>query len=224
MGHPQHTLNYRFLINEEEFQTDDRILTGRNVLTIADCSPPSDFSVVVYRSGGTEQLALDGVLDLKETIPTIKIFKTDRLFRAILNEREIVWGDRDISAANLRHIGNIALDQDLFLDSEGDRPIADDSSVKLSREGVERIRSGDPKDTEVDIILNGQQKTVGKGKLSFAELAELAFPDLFGREQVCFTVSFSKGPKRRPQGPLIEGGKIRVVEGMIFNVTATDKS
>lgn len=107
---------------------------------------------------------------------------------------------------------------------DGDRSIDDDGRVRLKKDGVERIRSGEPKDETVDIILNGEMISVDKGRLTFGELARLAFPDLFGRDQICFTVSFSRGPKRRREGVLLEGGKVRVVVGMVFNVSATDKS
>ncbi len=216
---------YRLVLDNRILETDDPEISGRDVLNLGRYRPASDFSVVLYANAGTQVLGLDETIRLDiDTSPVLRAFKGDRLFRATLNEREVVWGDDEISAADLRVIGEISDDQDLYLDSDGDRLIPDDGKVRLRREGVERIRSGDPHDATLHIILNGEQVTVEKGRISFSELAKLAFPKLFGRDQVCFTVSFSRGPKRRPEGSLLEGRKIRVVEGMVFNVSATDKS
>ena len=216
---------YRFIIYDQEFSTEDRILTGRDVSSYGGYTPASDFTVIILADRGTQAIGLDEKVELGDSwTPEFRIFKGDRLYRALLNEREIVWGEAEIFATELRRIGEIDDAQDLFLDSEKDRPIPDDGVVRVHKEGVERIRSRDPEDKEIDIILNGEQVTVENGKLTFSELAKLAFPNLFGKELICFTVSFTRGPKRRREGVLLEGDKVRVIEGMVFNVSATDKS
>ena len=216
---------YAFVLNDQTFTTEDPAITARDALGYGGFRSASDYSVIIFRNFGTEMLGLEETLRLDEGhVPVLRAFDSDRLFRALLNEREIVWGKGRITATDLRVIGQIPDDQDLVLDSDGDQLIPDDGAVVLRDKGVERIRSVDPKDETVTVILNGEQITVDKGKLTFEDLAELAFPNLFGRELICFTVSFSRGPKRRPEGALLEGDKIRVVEGMAFNVSATDKS
>ena len=216
---------FAFVLNDQTLTTDDPAITARDALGYGGFRSASDYSVVIYKNFGTELLGLDETLRLDEGhVPVLRAFDSDRLFRALLNEREVVWGKGRITASDLREIGQIPDDQDLVLDSDGDQLIPDDGAVILREKGVERVRSVDPNDETVTIILNGEQITVDKGKLTFEDLAKLAFPKLFGRELICFTVSFSRGPKRRPEGALLEGGKIRVVEGMAFNVSATDKS
>lgn len=213
------------IINDQEYRTSDPSVTGRDILAIASKSPASDYAVVALIDKGTQSIGLDEVFDLQgQSLLQIYLFKGDRLFRALVNEREVVWGQNEISAHQIRAIGNIPTDQDLFFDSKGDREIDDDAFLSLKPNGVERIRSGDPKDAKIDVILNGEVVEVEKGRLSFTDLAKLAFPKLFGGALICFTVSFSRGPKRRPEGVLLETGKVRVVEGMVFNVSATDKS
>ena len=39
-----------------------------------------------------------------------------------------------------------------------------------------------------------------------------------------FTVTYTRGEGHKPQGTLVEGETVKVKDGMIFNVTATDKS
>ena len=76
----------------------------------------------------------------------------------------------------------------------------------------------------VTIIVNGREKSVGKGELTFEEIVSLAFDDPPTGELVCFTVTYRRGHGQKPEGTLTEGESIRVREGMRFNVTATDKS
>ena len=217
---------FSLIIDDQEYRTYDPLVTGRNVLSIASKSPASDYALVVVLDKGTRSIGLEEVVDLQEneSPPQIYLFKGDRLFRALINEREIVWGQNEISAHQLRTIGEISVDQDLFFDSKGDREIDDDAVLSLKPNGVERFRSGDPRDEEIEIVLNGEAVTIEKGRLSFADLAKMAFPKLFGGALICFTISFSRGPKRRREGVLLEGDKIRAVKGMVFNVSATDKS
>lgn len=80
------------------------------------------------------------------------------------------------------------------------------------------------KDKEVTIIVNGRRKVVTKGKLTFQEVLALAFDPVPQGENWLFTVSYTKGPKEKPKGTLTEGQSVNITNGMIFNVTATDKS
>ena len=56
------------------------------------------------------------------------------------------------------------------------------------------------------------------------EIVKLAFPTPPSGANILYTVSYEDGPKANPQGSLKEGGTVEVKDGMIFNVTATDKS
>lgn len=78
---------------------------------------------------------------------------------------------------------------------------------------------GDPK--EVTVIVNGREKRVPKGDISFA--AVVALSNLPGGSNTIFTVTYRRGEGNK-EGTLVEGEAVKVKEGMIFNVTATDKS
>lgn len=225
MSEAAQIVEHDLTIDDQSFRSYDPVITGRDILAIASRSPASGYTVVSIVDRGTRSISLDEQVDLRDAaLQRFRLFKGDRLFRAMLNEREILWGDEQISALELRLIGEIPDDEDLYFDSKGDRVIEDDAILSLKPKDIERFRSGDPKDQTVDVVLNGEVITVEKGRLSFSDLAQLAFPKLFGGALICFTVSFSRGPKRRREGVLLEGGKVRVVEGMVFNVSATDKS
>jgi len=76
----------------------------------------------------------------------------------------------------------------------------------------------------VTIIVNGQPKQVSKNEdISFKDVVNLAYdnnpppgPD------VVITVTYKEGEHKK--GSLVEGQSVKVKDGMIFNVSATNKS
>lgn len=76
----------------------------------------------------------------------------------------------------------------------------------------------------VTIHVNGRAKTVEKDELTFLEVVHLAFEDAAPSETRVYTVTFKRGTGNKPEGSLADGETVRVKEGMVFNVTATDKS
>lgn len=77
---------------------------------------------------------------------------------------------------------------------------------------------------EFSIIVNGRQKVVIENEISFAEIIALAFDNPPTGPNIIFTVTYRKGENHKPEGTLIAGAKVKVKDGMVFNVTATDKS
>lgn len=77
---------------------------------------------------------------------------------------------------------------------------------------------------EYTIIVNGRQKMVTKKELSFIEIIALAFDNPPTGPNIVFTVTYRKGEGNKPEGTLIEGETVKIKNGMVFNVTATDKS
>lgn len=79
-------------------------------------------------------------------------------------------------------------------------------------------------DKGFSIIINGREKTVEKEELTFDEVVALAFDDPPTGEFICFTITYRRAGGRKPEGTLVEGKSVKVKDGTIFNVTATDKS
>ncbi len=76
----------------------------------------------------------------------------------------------------------------------------------------------------ITIIVNGRQKVVADKEISFAEIVALAFDNPPTGPNIVFTITYRRGHGNKPEGTLVEGEPVKVKEGMIFNVTATDKS
>ncbi len=84
--------------------------------------------------------------------------------------------------------------------------------------------NGQGHDKEYTIIVNGRQKVITAKELSFAEIVTLAFDNPPSGPNILFTVTYRRGEGNKPEGTLIEGETVKIKDGMIFNVTATDKS
>jgi len=83
---------------------------------------------------------------------------------------------------------------------------------------------GQGHDKEYTIIVNGRQKVITAKELSFAEIVALAFDNPPSGPNILFTVTYRRGEGNKPEGTLVEGETVKIKDGMIFNVTATDKS
>lgn len=88
----------------------------------------------------------------------------------------------------------------------------------------ENKHEGQGHNKEYKIIVNGRQKVVTKDELSFAEVVALAFDNPPTGDNMVFTITYRRGHGNKPEGTLISGETVKVKEGMIFDVTATNKS
>jgi len=79
-------------------------------------------------------------------------------------------------------------------------------------------------DKELTVIVNGRERTVTTKELCFSEVVQLAFDDPPSGPYIVFTITYRRGEGQKQEGTLIEGETVKVKDGMIFNVKATDKS
>ncbi|HJU04437.1 MAG TPA: multiubiquitin domain-containing protein [Nitrospiraceae bacterium] len=77
---------------------------------------------------------------------------------------------------------------------------------------------------EIKIVVNGEEKETSETRLSFDEVVAIAFPVPPTGDNIMFTITYRKGPNASPKGTLTEGNSVKVKKGMIFDVTATDRS
>lgn len=81
---------------------------------------------------------------------------------------------------------------------------------------------GHGQDKEFKIIVNGREKIFTDKKITFNQVVELAFGSV--DPNTTYTVTYRKGEQPRHEGSLVSGESVPVKSGMIFNVTATNKS
>lgn len=74
------------------------------------------------------------------------------------------------------------------------------------------------------IIVNAQSESVTTKTLTYDQVVALAYPTPPTGENVVITVTYRRGQGNNPEGTLVAGETVKVKEGMVFNVRATDKS
>lgn len=77
---------------------------------------------------------------------------------------------------------------------------------------------------EITLIVNLEEKSWDKKRISYEEVTLLAFGPPPPGIVITYTVEFEKGPRRNPEGSLTLGKSVKVREGMIFSVTETGRS
>lgn len=218
-----HVLEYE--VDGAVLTTDDDLIDGRQVRESAKLAPASEHVLIRTDGGIAQSIGLEEQVHLSRGKRAVfRSFQTDHVNTLTVDERGWEWGADSIAEADIRLIGQVADDHELYLDSDHDQPIPRDGSVELAGRGVERVRSRRIKPRLVTILVNARAREVEPGPISFEQLVALAFPEPPTGPQVSFTVSFRKGPPKRPEGSLLAGQSVNVVQGMTFHVTATDKS
>lgn len=74
----------------------------------------------------------------------------------------------------------------------------------------------------VTIIVNGRPRDVTGKSISYEEIVKLAFPDDPSNQDIDFTVAYANPHGK--DGELVAGQEVHVKEGMVFNVTKTNRS
>lgn len=216
---------FEYEVDGRSVSTDDRLVYGREVRTSAGLDPASDYVLVRTDGGYARSVGLEEEVRFeKGERPVFRSFRSDRVSTFTVDERGWEWGADAIAEPDIRAIAGIGDAEVLVLDSDGDRPIERGSELPLSPEGVERVRSERRPPTKVTIRVNSRRREVEPGAISFEQLVALAFQSPPSGPNVAFTVSWRKGPADRPEGSLVSGQSVDVVEGMTFHFTATDKS
>jgi len=76
---------------------------------------------------------------------------------------------------------------------------------------------------EFKIIVNSREKTWESKEITFDQVVSLAFDPVPTGNDLVFVITWRRGEGNK-QGTLSEGESVDVKNGMIFDVTATNKS
>lgn len=72
------------------------------------------------------------------------------------------------------------------------------------------------------IIVNGRQREVSGKSITYSQVVQLAFPNEQANETIEYTVAFANPHGK--DGTLVDGQAVHIKEGMIFNVSKTNRS
>lgn len=213
-----------FTVNGTHYNTNDPVLSGRDVLQKAGLKPASDHVLIELTNPGTRSVGLDETVDLATTGREVfYAFVSDRTYNFTVDELGYEWGAPTITEAQLREVTG-ADDSLVFVLERTDQPdqvIEEGKSVDLEAKGTEHIRT---KKRVVHIIVNAREYEVPGPKITYAQVVALAFNPVPSGPEVLFTVTYRKGPSQNPKGTLPEGQSVTIKNGMIFNVTQTNRS
>ncbi|MBY3201336.1 hypothetical protein HFO22_08955 [Rhizobium laguerreae] len=122
----------------------------------------------------------------------------------------------------LYELGHIGERKDLYRERQGDR---EDELVPRDHTIID-LKQNDHfySQKTVHIVVNGEQKETSETRLSFEEVIILTFGSIQQGPLILYTIVYRKGPPQNPKGSLTKGETVRVKNGMIFDVTATDRS
>jgi len=128
------------------------------------------------------------------------------------------------TGAALYVLGNVQPGMELFREVTGDRedPEVENGPEIIHLKEDEHFHSGPPK--VYKIVVNGRKKEVSTKTLSFDQVVALAFDPVPVGPNVKFSVTYRKGPRKNHEGTLTEGETVRIKDGMIFDVSETNKS
>jgi hypothetical protein len=126
------------------------------------------------------------------------------------------------TGAALYLLAHIQAGVQLFKEGTGhdqDSPIANDGTTVDLQNG-EHFRTGKPAGTT--IYVNTEPVVWDRLQISYEDLVKLAFPDGPFDGNVRYSITWTKPDGS--EGAVLKGGKVKVVEGMKFDVRNTDKS
>lgn len=149
-----------------------------------------------------------------------------RVLHLTINGKQYEWKEQYITGAEIRRLGNIPKEDEIFLAVKKpweDEPIPDDKQVNLARPEIEHFYSKD-KHHKITLVVNGKPKPWTERAITFEQIVVLAFGNYDPNPNKVYTVTYDRGPHENPEGTMVKGDRVLTKDKMIFNVTCTDKS
>ncbi len=222
-GQPGHQ-SYSFTLNGVLHHSQDREMTARDILNRGGFVPASDHILIQLLHPGSKSVGLDELVDLAGHKPNgFWAALSDRVFMFTVDELGYEWAEPRITEALLRQITCLPEGRDFELERRDapDQIIGEGEVLDLDAVGTEHLRTVPAFTT---IIVNAQPHKVAGKQISFEALVKLAFEIVPTGPDILITVDYGKGPKENPKGSLKAGQSVKIKNGMVFDVVATDRS
>ncbi|MBV9865365.1 MAG: multiubiquitin domain-containing protein [Abitibacteriaceae bacterium] len=219
--------SYEIRIDEQTFHLSNPEPTGREIFELIGKDPTTHFLVQILVGQDDIEIGLNDNLDLRAPgVERIDVVTKARQFVIRIDEQSFHLTNSQPTGRELLELVGRTPDQfllTLVLANEPDRLIDPDEHVDISRPGVEQFAVVAKKPHKITIFVNTRPVEVEACELSFEQVVRLAYPTPRGGNWE-YTVKYEDGPCENPEGVLIRGKSVHIQEGMIFNVTETDKS
>lgn len=214
----------KLIIEGKQYETFEQYLTGAQLKELAGLPLESDLFLSITRPYKDELIENDKLVNLAR--PEMEYFFVKKKLHFSIDGKPFVWYKQFIRGIQIRELGNIPPEVDIFLDiKEGweDDLITNDEVVDLARPGKEKFITK-PAPVKFTVIVNAQEKEWDKPTISFEQVVKLAFGTYDPDPRKGYTVTYCRGHEPKPEGTMVKNSVVRVKNKMVFNVTATDKS
>ena len=205
----------------------DPVPLGRQILAATGVESKDEYSLfALLPNGDFEDVRLDEAFDLRARgVERFIYFRADRIFKFVIENRQLYWGRHSISGAALIELAELDEDEALFQEVRGgtDLLIQSNAEYDLSASGIERFIVGPNPNATYEIFVNSRPKIVTGRKVTFEQVVEFAFPGPH-EPNVIFSMTYRKANSTPHSGELASGGYVLVKKGTIFNVSRTFQS
>ncbi len=219
---------YIFKINNKRFKSSKSLVTGRELLTIANLSPAEDYELLYkINEKGFTPIQPDEEIDLKTA--GIEGFKA-KPYKKIsikVDDKHFEVEECFMTPKEIMSIASINPDQYSLIEIRSggvEVTYKDDVEHKiLITKKSCFISCKIPVEIEC-IIVNARVKPWTKDVISFEDIVLLEYGSISTNPNVIYTINYVKGVPSKPEGSMVKGDVISVNNKMIFNVTQTNKS
>jgi hypothetical protein len=212
---------FPLIIEGKLYHWHHQYISGAEIKELANLPMDSELFLSISAHWKEESVGNDKKVDL--ALPETEQFFVWKSLPYTINAVEFSSNKQFIKGSLIRHQGNISVDEEIYLkvpkDWE-DELIEDFEWIDLARPGKEQFES---RKIEFRIIVNLKEKSWYVKKISYDDVVKLAYPD-YDPTKKSYTVKYTDGPKRNPEGSMSAGDIIYIKNKMTFHVTATNKS
>jgi hypothetical protein len=211
-----------FVIEGKQYETFDQYKTGAELKELSGIPLETELFLSISKPYADELIENEKSVNLAR--PETEYFFVKKKLFFTINGVQHTWYKQFIRGTQIRELGNIPEDEDIYLDlPEGwqDDKIEKDEIVDLARPGVEHFVSR-KNNNDIIIIIEGNPVKYDKQKISYEEVVRLALGQYDPNRG--YTVKYKDGPAQNPKGLMSVGIEVFVKHNMRFNVASTHKS
>ncbi|WP_281638154.1 multiubiquitin domain-containing protein [Flavobacterium marginilacus] len=221
---PNSKVPLKFVIEGKGYEAFDQYKTGAELKQLSGI--PLDTELFLSISKPYQDELIENEKQVNLARPETEYFFVKKKLQFFINDKPFTWYKQYIRGIQIRELGSIPVEDDIFLDIKQDwqdDQILDEEVVDLARPGKEKFFSK-PRPMEVTIIVNARPHIWKEVNISFEQLVVLAFGAYDNNPNKGYTVTYSRGWEPKPEGTMVKASSVLVKNKMIFDVTATDKS
>ncbi|QOJ31437.1 MAG: multiubiquitin domain-containing protein [Gammaproteobacteria bacterium] len=188
----------------------DPVPTGLQLLEAAGALPIAEHLVFqILANGLLEGLRPDETTDLRTAgVEKFVVFRSDRSFRFILDDRNFEWGAERILGGVLQKLAGVdPSTHAVYQDRPGsqDKLIGESEYANLQPAGVERFHT---QSIGVTIVVEGTPHGWTKETITYAQVVTLEVPDYAQHPEITYSVKYKNGPSQNPEGVLSPNGSV----------------